>query len=87
MQRRYIVSGLLVSGVVCALASASPAFANGGGQSCTTVPNVDTICWSPGNVQITSATPIYDVPVASIYPPYYPFGSGGFTAMHGRTSE
>ncbi|ORA63106.1 hypothetical protein BST24_05620 [Mycobacteroides franklinii] len=87
MQRRYIVSGLLISGVACALATASPAFANGGGQSCITVPNANTVCSSPGNVQITSATPIYDGPPPSIYPPYYPFGVGGYLGTHGHSSS
>ncbi|WP_165602977.1 hypothetical protein [Mycobacteroides immunogenum] len=87
MQRRYLVSGLLISGAVCALATASPAFANGGGQSCVTVPNANTVCSSPGNVQITSATPIYDGPQPSIYPPYYPFGVGGYLGTHGHSSE
>ncbi|WP_165640064.1 hypothetical protein [Mycobacteroides abscessus] len=87
MQRRYLVSGLLASGVVCALATASPAITNGGGQNCVTVPNANTVCSSPGNVQITSATPIYEGPPPSIYPPYYPFGIGGYTVMHGHSGE
>ncbi len=72
MKVRYITPLVAAAGAAMAIIAAPTALAaDNGDQSCATTPGVDTVCSSPGNVQINDSAPVQ-------FGPQYPYWEGGY---------
>lgn len=76
MKLRYITPLVAAAGAAVAIVAAPLAMADNSDQSCTTSPGVNTICSSPGNVQLNDSAPV-------TYGPQYPYWDGGYYGGYG----
>jgi hypothetical protein len=78
IRKKYLTPLFLSAAAAAAIASAPIAAADSApDQSNCSAAASDTICQSPGNVEINDSPP----PVA--YQPQYPYWEGGFGGFHG----
>jgi hypothetical protein len=76
MKLRHITPLLAAAGAAAAIVAAPSALAADTDQSCTTTPGVDTVCSSPGNVQINDSAPVQ-------FGPQYPYWAGDYFGGYG----
>lgn len=77
MKLRHISPLLAAAGAAAAIVAAPTALAvTNTDQSCTTAPGVDTVCSSPGNVQINDSPPVQ-------FGPQYPYWEGDYFGGYG----
>lgn len=77
MKLRHFAPMPATAGAAVAIIAAPTALAaDNSSQSCATVPGVDTVCSSPGTVQINDSAPVQ-------FGPQYPYWEGGYFGGYG----